>query len=291
MDRSYQIAEALRGEELVSDEELRHVLLPAIPSGKLQVRRYANLDELIADEGRYDAWITFQFEKYCYLHRLFLVPSREAATSQELGKGVTKEIFRRLIPVIRKYGLDSIRLEAAAIGRYAWARYGFNIIKEEWPVFQALRRNLGKLLFDQKKSVYSYHHLAEIAVTSVENAESYRQAVEKRMWWLMYHKKLPDPFNWVFSAVTGTRYVTNNKFLIGKWFLLEGAQRFVAGANNLLEEVLDFNDIISMSICKSYIHLFESTDDDDFERAVASVNADAVKPTVIDPEKVKEEEE
>ena len=260
-----------RGALLPSEEAMMKAILvpPAQNIGEVNIEG----EWLSYERGGYDIIIEFPGD-LVYIRLIWL--------EGHSGGGLTKEIFRKLIPFSRKVmNLNKMGLYAVSVGRYAWARYGFTTARKSRWYLEQLKEKLHLLLLGVKPEVLRYKHLAEIAVTRIANVPAYienfallgraKDGAFKR---LRFHK-FYDRVYWSGDGM----------FLLGKYLLLNGEPWY---------GLLDFGYRMSMDIAKSYIGLNEDVDSEEdfaFYRIMQGVSPVAAEPVEmeVNDSRIKEE--
>ena len=79
-------------------------------------------------------------EKFEVYHNSFFIPERLQK------KGIGKKVLKESVDLYKQIGMRSVDLEAGgSVGKYAWARYGFKMDKEEWRYYADDIINLQKI--------------------------------------------------------------------------------------------------------------------------------------------------
>ena len=120
------------GEELPDEESIRAQALSDLGPPKAPHARVpaVTVSAVLTDpQGRQAGVITRQFmrdeEGVVSVHHVGMFLEAE-----HQGKGIGAEITRRSFQAYREMGIEKVTMEASAIGRYTWARFGFNWDRE-----------------------------------------------------------------------------------------------------------------------------------------------------------------
>lgn len=199
--------------------------ITVIPQGAIEVSSLPNLAG--ADGISVSRHI---YKDFVYHGLLKIDDATPGDTKEKAGRGLAKSLFKSYLTLYGLMKLDRIETRASRIGRYAWAKFGFNASKGQISTFY---RRMGNLYENLPTEVPD--HMAYLAAVSVHPGDFGSLNIS------------PDTLNslkqegdmWFFS---------DGSFKLGKFFLLK-----YTTADDNWRGTLKLSGV-DRSICAKYVY-------------------------------------
>ena len=205
-----------------SSWELRVVV---IPQGAIEV---SSLDNLSGAEGIHVS--RHIYKDFVYHGLLKIDETNPNDPTAKSGKGLAKSLFKSYLTLYGLMKLDRIETRASRIGRYAWAKFGFNASKGQIANFY---RRMGNLYEGLPTKVPD--HMAYLAAISVHPGDFDKLMIS------------PDTLN-DLKQEGEMWFFPDGSFKLGKFFLL----KYTTGDDNW-RGTLKLSGV-DHSICAKYVY-------------------------------------